>query len=331
MTSWAYGVTTVPQRLGDLLPRTLGSLLRGGFPQPRLFVDDCEDASPYRKFDLPITTRYPCIRTYGNWSLGMHELYYREPKADYYAIFQDDIVVCQNLREYLERAEMPSDGYLNLYTTFENENVAKGLNITKGWFPSNQQGRGALALVFPRKTMLTLISNRMWIERPLDDKRGHRSIDGGIVHSLSTRYYGEGTEYCHIPSLVQHLGEKSTMGNGFRRVSEVFPGEEFDALSLLVSATITEEAALEKPAIMESSDPLPSMPLGSVYALESVVNEALELAGIPRERVLKWLGRACRGCPEGQRRLNQLGWLSKKAMAGGLDEVKARFEEILDQ
>ncbi len=223
-----YGVTTIPSRLGNYLPRTLGSLLRGGFPQPHLFVDDCEDDCPYRELGLKVTTRYPCIRTYANWDLGMRELFYRNPKADYYAIFQDDIVVCANLKDYLLQSDMPSDGYMNLYTVPDNQQLAKG----NGWFPSNQNGKGALALVFPRLILLTLFSDRMWNERMLHE-RGYRSIDGGIVHSLSTRYYGKNTEYCHNPSLVQHIGEESTMGNGFRATATSFPGESFDCLSLL--------------------------------------------------------------------------------------------------
>ena len=35
---WVYGVTTVPERRADLLPRTLVSLDRAGFPSPRIFV-----------------------------------------------------------------------------------------------------------------------------------------------------------------------------------------------------------------------------------------------------------------------------------------------------
>jgi len=227
---WEYGVTTVPERLGTYLPRTLGSLLRGGFPQPRLFVDGCEDDCPYRELGLPVTTRWPRIRTYGNWDLGMREMFYRNAYADYYVIFQDDIIVSKNLREYLEQSKMPSDGYMNLYTVPENQHYAKS---EPGWFPSNQNGKGALALVFPRMLLLTLFADRMWNERMLNKERGFRSIDGGIVHSLSTRYYGKNTEYCHNPSLVQHIGEESTMGNGLKAISDSFPGEEFDALSLV--------------------------------------------------------------------------------------------------
>src|SRR3954465_7467772 len=88
---WAYGITTVPERRYDLLPRTIHSLARGGFDLPRLFIDGHEKS--YHEWDtLPQTIRYPAIRTMGNWLLGLWELYIREPAADRYAIFQDDCV-----------------------------------------------------------------------------------------------------------------------------------------------------------------------------------------------------------------------------------------------
>lgn len=59
---WAYGVTTVESRLNTTLPMTLDSLDRGGFPDPRLFVDD-------DKWFENSTSRNPKIGAYGNWML----------------------------------------------------------------------------------------------------------------------------------------------------------------------------------------------------------------------------------------------------------------------
>ena len=65
---WSYGVTTVPKRLGDLLPRTLASLSKSGFPKPRLFVDGGKHEADYKSFGLEITTHQPRLKTFGNWS-----------------------------------------------------------------------------------------------------------------------------------------------------------------------------------------------------------------------------------------------------------------------
>lgn len=310
---WAVGVTTCYERLGDLLPRTLGSLLRGGFPQPHLFIDGAESLEGYKPFGLPMTSHWPNVRTYGNWALAMHELYYRNTDADRYVIFQDDIVTVQNLRQYLEKSDMPVDGYLNLYTVPENEKLSQNT----GWFHSNQNGKGALALVFTRQLLLELLSNRVWLEKPMDKDRGHRNIDGCIVHVLSTRYFGKYKEYCHNPSLVQHIGEKSSMGNQWKVPPQRFPGEEFDATQLL--------SAVPQPV----SSPLPAV-FSSSWASDKDVRLALEKLGIPEQRVTDWVNRPCVQCFEKQRRINQLGWLAKHALGGNMDEAKSRLMEILD-
>lgn len=323
--NWAYGVTTVIDRLGELLPRTLGSLLRGGFPQPRLFVDGCEDPNLYHKFGLPVTTHYPTIRTYGNWSLALHELYYREPSADFYALFQDDIIVCSNLKEYLEKSNMPQDGYINLYTVPANQTLAPKNN---GWFLSNQNGKGALGLVFCRAMVLELLSSRLWLERPMNKERGHRNIDGGIVHCLSTNYYGKYREYCHNPSMIQHIGVVSSMGNKLLPVSDSFPGEEFDALSLVQDAQVTKNHEVE--AKKNDCGKLRETGIQSKWATNEEIAKALNLIEIPIESVVNWICTPDISFGEKSVRNNKVAWLSKKILSGENDGIKDRFKELLN-
>lgn len=224
---WAYGLTTVPKRLKDLFPRTLASLAKAGFDKPRLFVDNCEYPSLYDGFGLEVTHRWPCIRTYGNWILALAELYIREPNADRYAIFQDDFVTMLGLREYLEKCNYPTRAYLNLYTFPANQRLAPDKN---GWYQSNQAGYGAVALVFSRDAVTTLLGQQSMIERPKDTKRGHKSVDGAIVSAFKKAGW---KEYVHNPSLVQHTGLLSSMGNSQHPLAESFPGEDYNALDLL--------------------------------------------------------------------------------------------------
>jgi len=227
---WAYGVTTVPMRQKDLLPRTLASLAKAGFDKPRLFIDDCSLALGIDfcdQFGLEITARWPAIRTFGNWALGLAELYIRYPTADRYAMFQDDLVACTNLRAYLEVCPYPSKVYLNLYTFPQNLLLAKG---RRGWYPSNQMGRGAVALVFSRDAVVTLLCQSHMVNRPQDAHKGWKSIDGGIVTAFKLAGW---QEYVHNPSLVQHVGTLSSMRNHPHPQADSFPGEDFDALSLV--------------------------------------------------------------------------------------------------
>jgi len=227
---WAYGVTTVPGRRDDLLRHTLMSLGEAGFDKPRLFVDGCDDPRSWeREFGLEVTARHPRIRTFGNWVLGLAELYIREPARDRYAMFQDDLVTYKNLRAYLESLPFPEKAYWNLYTFPSNQKLCPSGH--SGWYRSNQLGRGAVALVFSREGVKTLLQSRgNIIDRPEDVHRGHRAVDGGIVEAMRKAGY---TELVHSPSLTQHTGDHSSMGNRPHKKASSFRGETYDAKEMI--------------------------------------------------------------------------------------------------
>jgi hypothetical protein len=244
---WAYGVTTVIERLHNgLLQTTLESLKRGGFDKPRLFIDG--DNRGFERFGLEMTHRAQVIRSYGNWLLGLLELYIRDPFADRYAMFQDDFVTYVGLRGYLEQVQYPEKGYWNLYTFPHNQpdqlanRVMNGTKThptldpnTVGFYPACQNGKGAVALIFDNTAVKFLLSRPHMIERVQNSQRGHKAIDGGVVEAFRQEGW---TEYVHNPSLVQHIGEQSSMGNPQHLKSISFRGEQFDARTLL-SQTVT--------------------------------------------------------------------------------------------
>lgn len=232
--SWECGVTTVPERFGELLPKTLASIEAAGFPKPRLFVDGgAEDYSGLAGYS--VTERMPKVKTFANWYLGLLELYLRNPKADRYAMFQDDVSLCRNVRGYLESVPWQPNTYLNLYTTDENVSVCpKGV---LGPFRSKQRGRGALALVFDREGVQALLSAPVMVKRPMDPVRAHRSLDGAIIDSLGPLGW---SEMCVMPSLARHTGNRSVMHPGLvwgdgepDRRTDSYRGEGFDCLELV--------------------------------------------------------------------------------------------------
>lgn len=234
MMKWSYGVTTVPERFASLLPRTLSSLRLGGFDSPRLFVDGLsisdmalESNGLLERYE--ITLRSPRMKAFGNWILGLWELYLREPTADLYGMFQDDFVTYRNLRQYLESCEYPVKGYWNLLSFPNNERLSKG---TTGWHHSNQRGKGAVGLVFNRETVTAILSSyENIVERPMaSNGRAHSAIDGAVVDCLKKKGW---TEYTHYPSLLTHTGTPSAMGHGKFPQPRSFRGEGFDALSLV--------------------------------------------------------------------------------------------------
>lgn len=236
--TWVCGLTTVPSRLNNLLPRTLASLESAGFPKPRLFVDGTDDAGPWKHFGLPITPRDQPILPYGNWILGLAEVYVRDPNADRYAMFQDDVVFVKNLRYYLDKQAFPRVGYWNLYTFPENQPFALAPPTAEAhgkWFVSNQRGKGALALVFSQEGVRKLLTHQAIVDKPAGKSpKRWRNIDGAVIHALG--HTVGWLEYCHNPSLVQHTGIDSSLtdftpGETKRKhpLAITFPGEQFDA------------------------------------------------------------------------------------------------------
>jgi hypothetical protein len=251
---WAYGITTVPSRRADLLPRTIASLRSAGFEEPRLFVDGDGDALSWeREFGCPVTCRQPKVLAFGNWMLALWELYLREPAADRFALFQDDFITYRNLRQYLEACPYPERGYLNLYTFPQNQALApKDGSI--GFYPTRNNGLGAVALVFDLQMVSAMLTHQHLVDRPLDFRVGHRRIDGGVVETAKKLGV---CEYVHHPSLVLHTGVASTIDKtkAGTRNSDSFPiyywpesnkapsflGEGYDALDLLKERRIPME------------------------------------------------------------------------------------------
>lgn len=235
ISSWSYGVMTVQSRINTTLPRTLASMKAAGFDAPRLFVDGCTDLAAYEAFKLDVTIRSgEPGRIACNWSAGMVELYTRKPDADAYLMIQDDVLMCKDLRTYLESKPLLTNAYFNLYTARANQRRMDAQGHKRGWYTSNQSGFGALALLFTRDALVKLFTSTYFVMRP-QDKGGHKAIDGGIVTAMREVGY---KEYVHKPGLVQHTGgDCSTVGHKPARnwdaESPSFLGESTSALTLL--------------------------------------------------------------------------------------------------
>ena len=225
---WSYGVTTVPQRVNNLLPRTLASLAAAGFNSPHLFIDGLADAKGIKGI-TSVSQRDQQIGAFGSWILAAWELYIRSPQSRLYAIFQDDLIMCKGVKEYLEQFEYPKDGYLNLFTFASNEIIIS--TKPKGWHKSDQTGKGAVALVFSHEVMYTLLQQSHMVNKPQLPK-GHKNIDGAVSHALVTQAHL--TEYIHKPSLVQHIGCVSTLDNPKHPDAKTFPGEGFNVVKEMV-------------------------------------------------------------------------------------------------
>ena len=242
--TWACGVTTVPERRSNgLLLRTLASLRAAGFDKPRLFVDGSRgDDWDWRQLDLDITFRWPRVRCVANWFLAALELIARNPTADRFAVFQDDVIFSQNVRQYLDATSYPEHGYLNLFTFRESERTIlgtftgfrPGASLNDSSYPSDwQKGLGALALVFSREALTTLLQSPHVYRKLLDVNGGWQRVDGAVVTAMNMAGWHE---YVHAPTLCQHTGLRSTIEDARHHnqpLANTWMGEGFDALSLL--------------------------------------------------------------------------------------------------
>ena len=293
--TWAYGVTTVPERRETHLPATLASLRKAGFDNPRLFVDGDKDGGWYRSqgWENPLTCRYPRILAAGNWVLSIYELYIRQPDATYYALFQDDFLTYPNLRQYLETCSYHPRAYWNLYTAPSNQSTCPLMEDGRqklGWYKSNQNGRGAVALVFNRETLATLLGSNHLAIRPQDPIRGWRSIDGGILEALKKAGW---LEHVHNPSLVLHTGKETTIDKhklsrgknpDFHKITwsphydkSSFRGEDFDALHLLREIPSQERDLLGENVYNDYDEPLRSQLVADwrteIQALQTAIRD----------------------------------------------------------
>lgn len=237
---FSYGVTTVSTRRHTYLPKTLECLRQAGFESPILFVDGSKDSDSWgRQFKCETVVRSIQVHANhtekrgpaGNCVLALHELFLREPYADRFILFQDDLMCYRNLKEYLEVSTKNMKGvYWNFYTFPPGRQAAPPDKSRYGWFDSNQYGRGGVGLMFDREGIMSLLSCRRLVSRPLDLHRGHRNIDGGILESMKLANF---REVVHHPSLTQHTGSISSFGNKPHALAPDWLGENYDATKLL--------------------------------------------------------------------------------------------------
>lgn len=219
---WSYGITTVPDRYDNYFKRTARSLFEAGFCAPHIFSDGCSNPDMYA--DTPrcgVTVRSERIGIVGNWMAAIWELYAKCPGANRWAIFQDDFITIKGLRKYLDSQELPRNCYWNLYTFPENEEL-KPEWMEQGFYPSNQLGRGAVALVFEKKGLLQLLSSTHLAGKPMGTN-GKRNIDGAISTAMGKV---DVQELVHSPSLCQHIGHTSSLGNKAQPQAISFPEEK---------------------------------------------------------------------------------------------------------
>lgn len=203
---WAVGVTTSPRSV-PTLGWCLDSLIRAGWSSPRLFMDAPVELAP-RHRNLPVSLRETRVGAWPNFYLGLAELLMRDPEAAAFMMVQDDALFYdrQNLREILEDVLWLEGevGAVSLYCSRVYAAEDDGWHVLEGkWF------WGALAFVFPRESAKRFVTDLKVMEhRWRRRNRGCANVDV-VVGEWAARC---GLKiYFPTPSLVQHIGEVSTL------------------------------------------------------------------------------------------------------------------------
>lgn len=153
------------------------------------------------------------------------------PVANAYLVAEDDVVFCRGTRRYLDETLWPEPpekiGFCSLYRPGGPRAVGQ-----RGWFQSRTR-RGECccqAWVYPAATARMLLNDLRNECRP-------GVIGGDYIVSRWMAIKGLSVWF-HGPSLAEHIApaRNSVVGNTRKtrvRTSRDFPGEDFNALSLL--------------------------------------------------------------------------------------------------
>lgn len=222
---WSAGITTA-KRKPSTFERTMSSLSRAGF-HPHVFKDWGVSIDPVF-LKNGVTERSESFGAWKNWLEGLKELRASDPSVDFYAMFQDDIVLCKNIRQYLEANLWPTDNtaVVSVFTPYQYS-----AGKPKGWNKIDL-GRSlwmAQAYIFNPIHIDTILNDDVIISW-----EGRQNIDSNVGECLQNNSL---EIYYHVPSLSQHISMTSAIypdelmpAIGLRSATD-FVGEHYDTFS----------------------------------------------------------------------------------------------------
>lgn len=207
---WAVGVTTAPRPVATV-SRTVESLKQSGF-HPIVFAEPRSDVN----LDCLVIERQHRLGCWRNYVQTIKDLLQLRPQAEAIAIFQDDIVVCRDLRDFLEHDLWPSaqTGVVSLYSAEEYE-AGESVGIDR----RGKMILGLCAAIYPRHIAEKLVSDEYskdWRgchaqQGYVDDPVKKKAADTWVAESLKKM---NKKVYHYRPSLAQHVAETSAIGHG---------------------------------------------------------------------------------------------------------------------
>ncbi len=210
--AWTVGVITAPRK-HPTIHRTLKSLHAAGFDSAHLFAEPGSwIPKEFRRF--PVTVHGRALGNLGNFFSSLVALYFADPHAECYAIFQDDVELAEGLRSWCDGQFWPQNvGLVSLFTSRVYSGEEVGWRVLK---LGHYRTFGAQALVFRRDVLEEFVKDGAALRYSMT----RAVFDDAVLGEWATRA-GIGIAY-HTPSLVQHIGAAAAIrgrGHGIGRAS----------------------------------------------------------------------------------------------------------------
>ena len=200
------GVTTA-HRENPTLDKTLASLDAAGWPDVMIFDDGGSSGI------ATATVRNPPAGAFSNWWLSLQAMVMANPLADYYLISQDDAIYSTGAREYVEGLPLlDRECVLSLFCSARYK-YQETVEYRDGFAFA-----GAVSLLFTRPAAEKIVASGLGVSHRRRPRRSNDAIDqavGGWCKENGVPLYVQ------APSLVQHIGDTSTLGH-IEKPSRVF-------------------------------------------------------------------------------------------------------------
>lgn len=237
---WCMGMLTAPRR-NPSIDAALLSYHSAGFDEIHIYAEPGSTrptSAPHVWIEREY--RHGCWR---NTVQALRDMWARNPKAEAYALFQDDCVMMRDVRTFLEHDLWPSPtaGLVSIYSPdwsgYEDKNI-KGIRMIK-----NNYMMGACGVILSNPC-LNMILNHPLSKDWRGTYRGRQ--DNPEKKAASDTWFstvvreGGFNAFVYSPSLMQHFARFSALGHGspdklgsngrWYRKSVLFPGENISAL-----------------------------------------------------------------------------------------------------
>lgn len=195
---WAIGVITAPRNI-PTLTKTIKSISNAGWNNGIIFA---EPGIYEQHHNWKYCYRSEKIGIFGNWMLGLYELFIRNIDADAFIMIQDDIILPPGLKKYLENSLWFTDND-HIVSLFTPASVSR--DQPDGWHKTSEYNGGPAVIVMSHGAVRKILSSTIPLQFYGAQKTSNSSFDDlGIflIDNLEVYY--------PIPSISDHIGHIST-------------------------------------------------------------------------------------------------------------------------